>query len=180
MPENEISAFDHLADELVSHSIDLHPSELHGMLVGYACAVKDATRENRNTLYAHWLGTEPPASTVALLEAAYSGAVDNLDEFADFGFRLLMPTEDLPIDERVRALAHWCSGFLSGMGESGRTVDSLTGDAAEALTDLARIAAMTDDVPESEDNEEDLAEIEEFVRVSVLLVFSETHVGPTH
>ena len=33
---------------------------------------------------------------------------------------------------------------------------------------------MTDEVPEGEENEEDLAELEEFVRISVLLIFAES------
>ena len=42
------------------------------------------------------------------------------------------------------------------------------------MRDLASIAAMTDDVPEGEENEADLMEIVEFVRVSTLLIFAET------
>ena len=78
------------------------------------------------------------------------------------------------------SIALWCSGFLSGLGESGRQIDQEQGDAAEALGVIARIAAMTDEVPEGEDNEEDLTEIEEFVRVSTLLVFAETRPGRPH
>ena len=70
-----------------------------------------------------------------------------------------------------------CSGFLSGLGEFGNRLVELEGLTNEALADLARIAALTDEVPEGEDNEVDLVEIEEFVRVSVLLIFSEIHAG---
>ena len=175
-----MSSFENLSNELNSHSIDLHAAELHGMLVGYACGAKDVPDINRLALYENWLGVAPPSKLVTILESAYSAAIDNLDEFADFEFRMLMPTEEVLIYERVAAVALWCSGFLYGLGESGRSINGLKGDVAEALTDLARVAAMTDDVPEGEENEEDLAEIEEFVRVSVLLIFAETHTRPAH
>ena len=173
-----MSTFDNLSNELNSRSIDLHAAELHGMLVGYACGAGDVPGINRLELYENWLGVEPPSIIVTILESAYSAAIDNLDEFADFEFRMLMPTEDRPIYERVASVALWCSGFLSGLGECGRSIDGLEGDAVDALNDLARIATMTDEVEEGEENEEDLAEIEEFVRVSVLVIFAETHARP--
>ena len=175
-----MSSFENLSNELNSHSIDLHAAELHGMLVGYACGARDESGINRLALYENWLGVQPPSTLVTILESAYSAAIDNLDEFADFEFRMLMPTEEVLIYERVAAVALWCSGFLCGLGESGKSINGLKGDVAEALTDLARVAAMTDEVPEGEENEEDLAEIEEFVRVSVLLIFAEIHTRPAH
>ena len=150
------------------------------MLVGYACGARDEPGINRLALYENWLGVEPPSTLATILESAYSAAIDNLEEFADFEFRMLMPTEDVLIYERVAAVALWCSGFLYGLGESGRSINGMEGDVTEALTDLARVAAMADDVPEDEENEKDLAEIEEFVRVSVLLIFAETHTRPAH
>ena len=51
---------------------------------------------------------------------------------------------------------------------------------SEALNDLARVAAMTDEVPEGEENESDLNEILEFVRISTLLVFAETDSARAH
>lgn len=175
-----MTSYQVLQKELVSEGADLHASEVHGMLVGYVCGVQDIGRSDRLALYESWLNIGVPDGLKKHLDEACDATMENLDEFADFGFRLLVPDDESPIVERVRAVGLWCSGFLSGLGESGRQLDSLDGDAAEALTDLGRVAAMTDDVPEGEENEEDLAEIEEFVRVSVLLVFSETRPGPTH
>ena len=165
-----MSAFSSFQNELVDHEIDLHPSELHGLLVGYLCGAGDSGKNRRESVYREWLGGDVPTD---LLELASGSVIENLDEYADFEFRLLMPGDDAPIDERARAIALWCSGFLSGLGESGRNLDRGEGDAAEVRGDLARIAAMTEAVPEGEENESDLAEIEEFIRVGVLLVFSE-------
>lgn len=151
------------------------------MLIGYVCGVRDKLNtEQRRALYRNWLDVDPPDDLRALLNAAYEQAVENLDEYADFEFRLLVPADDQPIQDRARSIALWCSGFLSGLGESGRQIQQDDGDAAEALSVLARIAAMTDEVPEDEENEEDLTQIEEFVRVSTLLVFAETRPERPH
>ena len=161
--------------ELTALDIDLHPSELHGLLVGYVCGTKaESSKSRRLALYDGWIDGEASAALVVLLEAAYDSVLTNLDEYEDFEFRLLVPEDEAPVHERVRATALWCSGFLSGLGESGGHTALDEGDVAEGLKDLGRIAQIRSDVPESEENEQDLAQIEEFVRVSVLLVFSET------
>ena len=50
----------------------------------------------------------------------------------------------------------------------------------DALADLARVAAMTDEVPEGEENESDLNEILEFVRISTLLIFAASDSAKAH
>ena len=148
------------------------------MLVGYLCAVREGVgKQQRESLYREWVGGSLPPGLAVLLEESHAGALENLDEFADFEFRLLVPESKTPIHERARSIALWCGGFLSGFGESDKGSE-LTGEAMknvqEALQDLGRIAAVTDVVSQGEENEVDLAEIEEFVRVSTLLIFVET------
>lgn len=162
-----------LSSELANHGADLHPSELHGMLIGYLCASKRSEKEHRAAIYGNWLGESATKKMSELLDEAYLAAAEALDEYSDFDFRLLLPDDDEHINERVRSLAFWCSGFLSGFGEAGRPL-TMTGDVGEAFEDLAKIAALSEEVPDSEENEVDLAEIEEYVRVSALLIYSET------
>ena len=173
------SSYRRLEAELRALGSELDPAELHGMLVGYLCAVKTSTRGRRSALYRSWLGPDLPASLAQLLENAYEKAREALDEFADFDFRLMLPGDDERIARRAAAVANWCSGFISGLGEAGSSPDGLlTEEVAEALQDLSRIAALSGDVPDGEGNEADLFQIEEFVRVSTLLIFSET-AGPS-
>ena len=101
--------------------------------------------------------------------------LESLGEFSDFDFSLIIPSDDESIAERVEAVSLWCSGFLSGYGESGRQLSSDdASDVKEALLDLSRIASMSGEVPEGEENESDLTEIVEFVRISTLLIFAAT------
>ncbi len=161
---------------------DLHASELHGLLVGYLCAVKDSsTPQQRKAIFESWLDARQPATILVLLEEIYLASLDSLDEFADFDFRLMIPSDDESISSRAAAIALWCSGFLSGFGETGRQLDADdASDVKEALQDIGRIAGMTSEVPEAEDNEADLTQIVEFVRISTLLIFAETGTRGAH
>ncbi len=175
-----MSTFSSLQQALSSQKSDLHASELHGRLVGYLCAVKDqASDERRMALYSDWLGAAPSDVVRKSLETAYTNIVDNLGEYSDFDFNLLIPDDEEPISERVLAVSLWCSGFLSGFGETGRSLDRGS-DVAEAMTDLGRIAAMSDEVPEGEENEADLVEIVEFVRISALMIYADGAKGEAH
>ena len=176
-----MSTFESLEQQLNSLSIEIHASELHGILMGHACGLKkDSLRKDRRSLYREWLGVEPPSTIISVLESAYAAAIKNLDEYSDFEFRLLLPIDETPISERVYAVALWCSGFLFGMETSGRSKDVLGKDVVEALNDLKTIAEMEANVPEGEKNEVDLAEIEEFVRVIVLTVFADVNSKPKY
>ena len=177
-----MTVFQHFHDQLVACGIDLHPSELHGLLMGFLCAVKDQSQKDaRMAVYGSWVGDSLPNDLGDLLEDAFNLGLEHLDEFADFDFSLLLPDDEAPISERVRAVGLWCSGFISGFGETGRQLDvNEKSDVHEAMKDLASIAAMTDAVPEGEENEGDLMEIIEFVRVSTLLIFAETKTSGAH
>ena len=168
--------FESLENELNSYSIELHAAQLHGILVGHACGLKkDAQGNNHIALYEKWLGLEPPLKIKAMLDSAYSETIEDLGEFSDFEFRLLLPLEEKPINERVVAISLWCGGFLSGFGEAGGSYETKEADVIEALADLKTISEMEVYVPDGEESEVDLAEIEEFVRVIVLMIFAETN-----
>jgi len=108
----------------------------------------------------------------ALSQLKFELASDNMD------FRLLLPTEDRPLEERTRCLAHWCSGFLTGFGTAGPTIRSEeAGDALRMVEQIAR--AATD--PESDQEAEEGAyyELVEFVRVAILMLREECRAGVT-
>ena len=171
-----MNKFEHFQGNLLQASVDLHPSELHGMVTGYLCSVKEkAGKEQRRVIFAAWAEVEVSASFVNFLDDVFMQELESLGEFSDFDFSLIIPSDDERITERAEAVSLWCSGFLSGYGESGRQLRSDdTSDVKEALLDLSRIASMSQEVPEGEENESDLTEIIEFIRISTLLIFAET------
>ena len=95
-------------------------------------------------------------------------------EFArdDSAFQPLLPADDAPMEQRVRALGSWCQGFMVGLGTgcAGRE-ERLSGDLREVLDDLQQLARIEPD-PEETDEDAELAytELVEYVRVGVMLI----------
>ncbi len=96
-------------------------------------------------------------------------------------FKLLLMDDDDPLPERVEALASWCQGFIYGLAAGGIQEGSeLPEDTAELLKDMVEISRAGHDVDdagveESDDNDDEAAymEIEEYVRMGVLLIYEE-------
>ena len=154
------------------------PAELHGALAGWLAGG----------------GEDVPAwparvmADDALPEPARDGTLDRLRQATaaqlddgEFGFDLLLAPADAPLSQRAEALFEWCRGFLGGFGLAVGAEPPLSDDAKEALNDLARLAqAAGGGVDADEEGEDALAEIEEFVRVAVLLLHGDCVLGPRH
>jgi uncharacterized protein YgfB (UPF0149 family) len=88
---------------------------------------------------------------------------------------MLLPDDECAIDQRAAALGAWCQGFLYGLGSSrlGDTA-KLPGEAGEIVRDLMEITRVGVDGRDSqESNESAYAELVEFVRVGVQLLFED-------
>ena len=158
-------------DAFLVSGIAISPSELHGLMTGFMCVNPESSRQQREIVYSDWLmvdGGSTDEELVHLLDYLFETTLKELDEFSDFQFRILMPDEDASIDSRSQSLKFFCAGFLSGLGSH-----HFNQEISEVLTDLERIAAFREEVGESEENESDLFQIVEFVRISVLFVFDE-------
>ncbi len=89
------------------------------------------------------------------------------------GFTLLLPDDDFPLNERVEALADWARGFLAGLALVGRSKDSALSEESQGfIADLAEISQAAIDEANAEE-EEAFIEIEEYLRVGVMLVLDE-------
>ncbi|MDQ2703087.1 MAG: UPF0149 family protein [Pseudomonadota bacterium] len=101
-------------------------------------------------------------------------------EDRDFGFELLLPAGDAALAERSGALFEWCRGFLGGFGLAAGKEPPLSEEGSEALADLAGLAAATPQEEGDQEDEDALAEIEEFVRVAALLLHGDCVLAPRH
>jgi uncharacterized protein len=147
-------------------------AEAHGTLAGCLCATVAYRFED-------WMleilpdGAADSASTGVLLELFRSTTVD-LGE-AQMHFEPLLPDDGEPIAARTSALGAWCQGFLYGLGTSSLSdATQLPGDVGEVVRDLTEITHVAADSAESlESNEGAYAELVEFVRAGVQLLFDE-------
>ena len=148
------------------------PAEAHGTLAGALCATGAYRLED-------WLADILPEGAAAAAAAARLREVYDETRAALTGtqmqFELLMPDDEQPIELRTEALTLWCNGFVYGLGTSGAPdPEHLPGDAGEIVRDMAQIMrAGVDEREGLEANEAALAELVEFVRVGVQVVFEE-------
>ncbi|GGD06428.1 UPF0149 family protein [Halopseudomonas salina] len=165
--------FDRYAQLFTDLGAAAFPAELHGHLVGRLSA---GARYDHGT----WLnvaqelldtrGTLSEAGKVQLILLHDA----SLAELTGTGFdiTLLLPDDGATVDRRTQALGQWCEGFLGGFGLVERN-NELSEEADSALRDFAAIAQVQTDLEESEANEVDYMEVMEYVRMAVLMLFSE-------
>jgi uncharacterized protein YgfB (UPF0149 family) len=90
-------------------------------------------------------------------------------------FEPLLPPDDADLAARVEALGTWAQGFLYGFGAAGPFPrGTLPAEITEVLSDFAEVArAGSVGMETVEVEEEAYAELVEFMRVGVQLVFDE-------
>lgn len=153
--------------------------ELHGGLCGWLAA----GGAPGNDWPARVLADDalaPVAEGSALAQLA-EATVTQLED-RDFGFELLLSDSD-QVEQRADALFTWARAFLGGFGlGSGARRPALSEEGDEALRDLASLASASSDDFDSdgEGDDEALAEIEEFIRVAVLLLHGDCVMAARH
>jgi len=148
-------------------------SEFHGALCGACCGMPAARPKEwlDRALSAVELEAHPSRESLARIAELGTELRDAL-EAGELEYVLLLPEDMAPLAERAAALARWCEGFLYGLAlADADAMRALTGDAREALQDVATIARTAGAASASEADEDAYAELVEFVRVAVQLVF---------
>lgn len=158
----------------LNSALDL--AESHGLLCGLLCASPSVTD-------AHWFSHIFPAhDNVELAKPEVEQALSRLHVQAksaivdeELAFQLMLPDEHDDLLTRTEALAAWCRGYVFGLGEGGVSKHtSLPSNTGELLTDLVQISQVgfeeDGDMAEQEDA---FIELEEYVRVAVMLINEE-------
>jgi len=157
--------------------VALPAAELHGALAGWLAGGGTAGPEWLSKVLADDAMPAVPAGSGLdrLREASEAQFEDR-----DFGFELLLPGADASLAERSGALFDWCRGFLGGFGLASGANPPLSDESREALEDIARLAAASAQDEGDDEDEDALAEIEEFVRVAALLLHGDCVLAPRH
>jgi uncharacterized protein YgfB (UPF0149 family) len=170
-----LPSWDEVEREAARLSLSTSAAELHGALSGWlAAGGKDQPG---------WIAEvmADPALPVPLagdsLDRLRTTTVAQLGD-ADFGFDLLLPEgDDGLVADRAGALFAWCRAFLGGFGLAiGDT--ALSEEDQEALADIANLAAARIDEVDPDSDEESLVEIEEYLRMAVLLLHADCALAP--
>lgn len=151
--------------------------ELHGALSGWLAGGGGATPR--------WLAAVLADDAVADVEgggalARLAAATGRQLDDRDFGFDLLLPDDDAPLQARSGALFEWCRGFVGGFGLAAGAAPTLSDEGREALADVARLAAAQAQDDGDDEDEAALEEIVEFVRVAALLLHGDVALAARH
>lgn len=177
MSDTPLPSWSEVRAAIDAMGLAMTPAELHGATSGWiAGGGADAPDWLARVLADDSL---PPVPRQNVLESLRQASLGQLGD-RGFGFELLLPPADASMSERSGALFDWCRGFLGGFGLAAGAAPPLSEESGEALADLARLAAATAQDEGDEEDEDALAEIEEFVRVAVLLLHGDCVLGPQH
>jgi hypothetical protein len=178
MPNVAFSMLDHdrFRDSLVNAGAIVAAAELHGGVCGALCSggPRAAERWLEDCLEDQELGASSAeaADIAAELRELVAASWEMLTA-GQLEFQPLLPSDDAPLAEQAQALALWCHGFLGGVaggvGRGGAPLEEILGDFAEiSRAGLSEAEAAGTDQPDFA-----LAQIQEYVRVGVQLVFEE-------
>jgi len=167
--------FDELQRVLSQSHALTDAAEAHGTLVGSLCSM--------NCSLDDWLAEILPEGradehSAERLRAIFDATSSELGE-GSMAFQPLLPGDDAPIGDRTSALGEWCQGFLYGLGTGAGLPEAseLPGEAAEVVRDMTEITHVyVDPADAPETNEAAYAELVEFVRVGVQLLYE--HLQP--
>lgn len=154
-------------------------AECHGALCGVLCA-PEADAEM-------WLarvlgGIDPDATDVRALRFELLALAADLRQklrAGDLAFAPLLPDDETPLADRTGALGEWCEGFLFGVGTARISeFDRLPPGVQEVIRDVVEIARVGVAVDGDESDEAAYAELVEYLRAGVQLVYDELNPAP--
>lgn len=169
--------FDFVNNALARVNATAEAAESHGILCGLLCIKGALTPEE----WISYLVEDPldganmlVQESVALLKNLYDYTVEQIDG-GEYDLVLVLPDDDTDVQMRIENLSLWCQGFLVGLSIGGLTdLEDLPEDSREVAMDIVEISqAGMDPDEESDPNESAYAEVVEYVRMGVLVIYGE-------
>jgi len=170
---------DFLQEKLLNSGSTAGASEAHGILCG---SISSSGKAQFQDWVRQVLGQAPVAGDVLMAEVAElledvfveseTGMSSDLYEF-----ELLLPDDDQPLTERVRAVGEWCDGYLLGFSTGSESAGvSVPMEVNDVIKDFVEFSNVDNNVDElSELDEQALMEVVEYVRMNVLNVLETLH-----
>ena len=173
---SETLQYDEVARLLAALATERGAAEFHGMVCGALC-VFEPEQVNGRAL----LETTDPAQALQRsasnddgLKAVVEAGLQALQDVEN-GFTPLLPADDAELALRVQALVSWCEGFLFGLASrKGVNLEACSEELQEIVHDFAEFTKAGFEAGDDQEMEEAAyAELVEYIRVGVQLVFIE-------
>ncbi|MGY5450478.1 UPF0149 family protein [Agarivorans sp. MS3-6] len=165
--------YEDLGELLIGSKIFVSPAEVHGLLSGMLAAGLPADGDwlsQMNMLIndGQGLPVDLKKQLKPLMEATHSSMSDSL-----LGFQLMLPEDDVAVEERTEALAQWVQSFLVGFGVVQSDLSKLAEDVQELVKDFTEISQLSSDLEDDEEeNEQALFQVVEYVRIGAITIFA--------
>ncbi|MBY5925129.1 MULTISPECIES: UPF0149 family protein [Halomonas] len=175
---NERQDFSTIADTFLLHGSMQSPAFLDGRLCA-ELGLHDLTAEGWLQQVCLTLGVDQPKDE-ASAERLLGWRRQTLDALSgsELNFEPLLPDELFSLAERAQGLKEWTLGFLEVVEDAGEEPRKAWSAAlAEAIDDLAGLAAIDTDIDDSAENENDLFALTEHARMAAMLLYTEQHPG---
>jgi len=170
--------FERWANVFTAHKAFSHPSELHGALCGRLAAGSRIKEPDWLSMVCEHMGLPENAADdsddlAPFMNKAYEQTLALLKS-TDMSFHPLLPDDDYAIEQRLEALVAWVRGFLEGMALSaGEALGQAPDEIRELIEDMVAISQLAADEEASDESEQQLLEITEYIRLGALAVFTE-------
>ena len=169
MPAN---AFQDLDETLRRAGAACDAAESHGMLCGALCAGLESDRPWIDHILDEASGSGEAQQACRRSLSALRDSTHALLAGGSLEFAPLLPDDETGLADRTDALGEWCQGFLFGLGLAGTRIkpEEMSEETNEVLKDLGQIAQAGF---EGDEDETAYAEVVEYVRVGVQLLYEE-------
>ena len=170
--------FEEWANVFTEHKAFSHPSELHGVLCGRLAAGSRLTDQGWLAMVCEHMGlpvqtAEELPELAGFMAQAYVETLMLMQQ-DDMSFHPLLPDDDYALDQQLQALSEWIRGFLEGMAlVAGESLGDAPDEIRELMEDMIAISQVSDAEEDSEEGEQQLTGIVEYVRLGALAVFTE-------
>lgn len=189
----ELLGFEDLQALIESLEGSVSAAELHGMLTAELCVGMESDLSALVVSCLQFAGEDlqPAVADEQELRAVAAQTLQGLQD-PNMSFQMLLPDDDAALLSRATSLGEWCQGFMFGFAvaekKSGLSLSDQD-EIAEILQDFAAISKVdaalgaqqqadmdepdASEQGESGENEEDLMQLAEYVRVAALNVYAQ-------
>lgn len=170
--------FEQIQSLLSSADIASDPCELHGVISGMICGGTPSTADDWMPLVEDVIneGQRFERSFRQQLLALQSSIRELLLE-DEFGFQPMLPDDDEALEARAQGIVQWLHGFLVGFGLNQKDLSLLSQDTREVVDTFVELCRMDTSEEESEEAEEGLFTIVEYIRLGATALFQELGQG---
>jgi len=171
---SESLRYDQLSDALVRLGYTQDAAEYHGALCGALCVKPPEEIDPLRLLESSGAPSDHGADAGQALSDLRGQSAEALSS-TEMAFNPLLPDDHAELPVRVRALSAWCEGFLYGLStRPGLNLKRASSEMLEIIRDFTEFTrAVTYEEDDADIEETAYAELVEYIRVGVQLVYLE-------